>query len=47
MRLSGVVSIALAKIGFVLVCTIFSEMLPPPRDQLIEVFKNNLAHFAP
>jgi hypothetical protein len=32
MSASGVVSIAFAKTGFVLLCTIASEMLPPSRN---------------
>ena len=46
MSASGVVSIAFAKTGFVLLCTIFSEMLPPGSDDLIEVLEDNLAHLA-
>ena len=43
MSASGVVSIALAKTGFVILCTIPSEMLPPSSNDLIEMLKNYLA----
>jgi hypothetical protein len=46
MSASGVVSIAFAKIGFVLLCTIPSEMLPPCNNDLIEMLKDYLAHLA-
>ena len=41
---SGVVSIAFAKTGFVLHCTIPSEMLPPGNNELIEMLKDYLTH---
>ena len=44
MSASGLVSIAFAKTGFVLLCTIPSEMLPPGNDDLIEMLKDDLAH---
>ena len=47
MSASDVVRIALANTGFVLLCTIASKMLPPGFDDLVEVFKNYLAHLAP
>jgi hypothetical protein len=43
---SGVVSIAFASTGFVLLCTIASEMLPPSGNDLIEMVKDYLTHFA-
>jgi hypothetical protein len=46
MSASGVVSIAFAKTGFVLLCTISSEMLAPRGNDLIEVLKYYLAHLA-
>jgi hypothetical protein len=49
MSASGVVSIAFAKIGFVLLCTIPSEMFPPGNNELIEMLEmleNYLAHLA-
>ena len=49
MSASGVVSIAFAKIGFVLLCTIpprISKMLPPCNNYLIEMLKDYLAHLA-
>ena len=45
MRASGVVSIAFAKTGFVLLCTIPSETLPPGSYHLVEMLKDYLAHF--
>ena len=42
MRASGVVSIAFAKTGLVLLCTVFSEMFPPGRDDLVEMLKDDL-----
>jgi hypothetical protein len=47
MSASGVVSIAFAKTGFVLLGTIPSEMFPLGSYDLIEMFKNYLAYFAP
>jgi hypothetical protein len=47
MSASGVVSIALAKTGFVLLCTVPSEVPLPRGNDLIEVFENYLAYFAP
>jgi hypothetical protein len=44
---SGVVSIAFAKTGFVLLCTISSKLLPPGSYYLIEMLKDDLAHVAP
>ena len=46
MSASGVVSIAFAKIGFVLLCTIPSKMLPPCINDLFEVREDYLSHFA-
>jgi hypothetical protein len=46
MSASGVVSIAFAKTGFVLLCTISSEMLPPSNNDLIEMLKDYLSHLA-
>jgi hypothetical protein len=46
MSASGVVSIAFAKTGFVLLCTIPSEMFPPSKNELIEMFKDYLPHLA-
>ena len=46
MSASGVVSIAFAKTGFVLLCTIPSEMLPPGDNDLIKMLKYDLAHLA-
>jgi hypothetical protein len=46
MSASGVVSIAFAKTGFVLLCTIPSEMLPPSKNDLIEMLKDYLPHLA-
>jgi hypothetical protein len=43
---SGVVSIAFAKTGFVLLCKIPSEMFPPCGKDLIEMLKNYLPHLA-
>ena len=43
---SGVVSIAFAKTGFVLLCTIFSEPLPPCGYYLIEMLTDDLADLA-
>ena len=43
MSASGVVSIAFAKTGFVLLCTIPSEMLPPNNNDLIEMLKDHIA----
>ena len=39
---SGVVSIAFAKTGFVLLCTISPEMFPPGSGDLIEMLKYDL-----
>jgi hypothetical protein len=46
MRASGVVSIAFAKTGFVLLGTIPSEMLLPSNNDLIEMLKDDLAYLA-
>ena len=46
MSASGVVSIAFAKTGFVLLRTIPSEMLPPSGNDLIEMLKDYLPHLA-
>ena len=46
MSASGVVSIAFAKTGFVLLRTIPSEMLPPSSNDLIEMLKDSLTHLA-
>src|ERR1017187_1048661 len=46
MSASGVVSIAFAKTGFVLLCTIPSEMLPPGHNDLIKMLEDDLAHLA-
>ena len=46
MRASGVVLIAFAKTGIVLLCTIPSEAFPPGNHDLIEMLENNLAHLA-
>jgi hypothetical protein len=43
---SGVVSIAFANIGLVLLCKFASEMLPPSGNDLIEMFKDYLTDFA-
>ena len=47
MSASGVVSIAFAKTGFVLLSTIPSEMLPPRNNDLIELLEDDLAYLAP
>jgi hypothetical protein len=44
---SGVVSIAFANTGLILLSTISSKMLAPCRDDLIEMLKDNLSHLAP
>lgn len=46
MSASGVVSIAFAKIGLVLLCKVSSEVLTPSGNDLIEMLKDYLAHFA-
>ena len=46
MSARGVVSIAFANTGFVLLCTEPSEMLPPGGNDLIEVLEDYLAHLA-
>jgi len=46
MSASGVVSIAFAKTGFVLLSTIPSEMLPPTSNDPIEMLKDDLSYFA-
>jgi hypothetical protein len=46
MSASGVASIAFAKTGFVLLCTIPSEMLPPCNNDPIEMLKDYLPHLA-
>ena len=43
---SGVVSIAFAKTGSVLLCTITSETLPPSDNDLIKMLEDYLAHLA-
>jgi leucyl-tRNA synthetase len=43
---SGEVSIALAKIGLVLLGTVFSHILLPRRCQFVQVREDNLAHLA-
>ena len=43
---SGVVAIALANTGFVLLCTMFSKMFPPSRDDLVKMLKDDLAYLA-
>src|SRR5690242_20092954 len=43
---SGVVSIAFAKTGFVLLCTISPEPLPPCSYYLIEMLKDDLTNLA-
>jgi hypothetical protein len=47
MSASGVVSIAFAKTGFVLLRTIPSETFPPGNNDPIEMLKDYLAHLAP
>jgi hypothetical protein len=47
MSAAGVVSIAFAKTGFVLLSTIPSEMLPPSNGDLIEMLEDDLAYLAP
>jgi hypothetical protein len=44
---SGVVAIALASTGFILLSTMFSQVFPPRRHDLIEMLKDDLAHLAP
>jgi len=44
MSASGVVSIAFAKTGFVLLCTIPSKMFLPGKNELIEMLKDYLPH---
>jgi hypothetical protein len=46
MSASGVVSIALAKTGFVLLSKIPSEVLPPSRNDPIEMLEDDLAYIA-
>jgi hypothetical protein len=46
MSAAGVVSIAFAKTGFVLLCTVPSELLAPGSHDLIEMRKDYLAHLA-
>jgi hypothetical protein len=46
-RASGVVTIALANTGAVLLGTMSSKMLPPSINDLVEMPEDNLAHFAP
>jgi len=46
MRASGVVSIAFAKMGLVLLCKVSSKMFTPSDNDLIEMLKNYLAHLA-
>ena len=45
-RASGVVSMAFAKTGLVSLCTIFSEMFPPGDNDLVKMFKDDLANLA-
>ena len=47
MSAAGVVSIAFAKTGFVLLSTILSEMLAPSNNDLLEVREDDLAYLAP
>ena len=47
MSASGVVSIAFAKTGFVLLCNVPSEMLPPGGNDPIEMPEDYPAHLAP
>jgi hypothetical protein len=47
MSLSGVVSMAFANTGFVLLCTISSKMFPPGKNARIEVLEDYLAYLAP
>lgn len=42
----GVVSIAFASTGLVLLVTIFSKILVPGGDDLIEMLKDDLTHLA-
>ena len=46
MSASGVVLIALAKTGLVLVCTIPSEMIPASNNELVEMLKDYLTDLA-
>ena len=46
MSASGVVSMAFARTGFVLLCTIPSQVFPPSSNDLIEMLKDYLAHLA-
>jgi len=43
MSASGLVSIAFAKTGLVLLCTISSEMLPPGNHDLVEMLEDDFA----
>jgi hypothetical protein len=43
----GVVAIALANTGFILLSTVLSQVFPPSRHDLIEMLKNDLAHLPP
>ena len=43
---SGVVAITLANTGFALLCTMFSKMFPPSRDDLVKMLKDDLAYLA-
>jgi hypothetical protein len=47
MSASGVVSIAFARTGFVLLATVTSEMFSPASYELIEMFEDYLAYLAP
>ncbi len=47
MSASGVVSMAFASTGFVLLCTMPSKVFAPSRDNLVKMLKDDLAHFAP
>jgi hypothetical protein len=47
MSASGVVSIAFANTGFVLLSTIPSKMFPPGGNDLVEMLKDYLANLAP
>ena len=41
------ISIAFARTGLVSLCTIFSEMFPPSKNDLVEMQKDDLANLAP
>ncbi len=46
MSASDVVSMAFAKTGPVLLCTITSKMLPPRSNDLVEMLKDDLSYLA-